>query len=118
MHEQPVTIPSLGDSYGTFAAAYGTPQRTTALAGCILRRYLCASATLSALFNDGVCIAVHSNEMRLLASGANVAGVTRLLHGRNGWLLATSSCPPHVLAALEGAAGDAVMSTDLVLSAG
>lgn len=103
--QQPISaIPGVGDSYSAFAAVYGTAARTSALTGCILRQYRCATGLLSALFNDGVCIALHGCETRLLASSMSVSAVTSLRRGRNGWLLASAACPQYVLAALDDVA--------------
>ena len=111
-----IATPGVGDSYNTFATAYGTAIHTGALAGCILRQYRCGTTLLSALFNDGICIALLSEQPRLLASSREGASVTALLHGRNGWLLAASCCPPHVLAALDDAGAETARNDATVFS--
>lgn len=112
---QPATIPGVGDSHGAFAAVYGTATRTSALSGCILRQYRSAGVVLSALFNDGVCIAVHSDEARLLASSTRDTAMATLLRGRHGWLLSASTCPAQMLEALDAAAA---ATSEMALSAG
>jgi hypothetical protein len=108
-------IPGVGDSHNVFAATYGRAGHTTALAGCILRQYSCSDVVLSALFHDGVCIAAHSNEPRLLARSVHEASVTTLQRASNGWLLAAACCPPRVIAALDEAVASAPPSIPVPL---